>query len=143
LSDAASKSLLLYPASIISQGSAAIPTTLATLTSPGPVAIDARGFTYVADTTTGRIMQVAPGGSTSTLAATFTTPSGLAVDALNNLYVSDSAAQAVYQVNPITGAQRMLVSGTPLVTPAGLAIDPAGNLLVADPGAGATYRIKL
>jgi sugar lactone lactonase YvrE len=142
VSDSNSKNLLRFAPSAQSQGTSAASTTLATLTAPGPVAVDPRGYVYVGDTSTGLITQIAPSGATSTLALTLTTPAGLAVDALNNLYVSDSSAQAVYQLNPITGAVRTLATGT-LVAPAGLAIDPSDNLLIADPGAPAIYRFNL
>jgi sugar lactone lactonase YvrE len=139
VSDAASKNLYRYAASVLSRGTGAPATTLATLTAPGAVAVDPRGYVYVADTSTGLITQVAPAGTVSTLPFTFTTPAGLTVDALNNLYVSDSSAQAVYQINLISGLKRNLNLGT-LVTPKGLAIDPSGNLLIADPGVPAIYR---
>ena len=142
VSDANSKKLLRFAPSAQSQGASAASTTLATLTAPGPVAVDQRGFIYVGDVSTGLIAQISPAGATSTLALTLTTPAGLAVDALNNLYLSDSSAKAVYQLNPITGAVRTLAVGT-LVAPAGLAIDPSGNLLIADPGAPAIYRYSL
>jgi sugar lactone lactonase YvrE len=142
VADANSKKLLRFAPSAQSQGAGAASTTLATLTAPGPVAVDARGYVYVGDTSTGLITQIAPSGTTSTLALTLTTPAGLAVDALNNLYVSDSSTQAVYQLNPITGAVHTLAVGT-LVAPAGLAIDPSDNLLIADPGAPAIYRFNL
>jgi sugar lactone lactonase YvrE len=106
------------------------------------VAVDPRGFVYVADTSTGLISQVSRGGVVTALPTKFASPAGLAVDALNNLYVSDSSAQTVYQVNPVTGAQHALALGS-LVAPAGLAIDPSGNLLVADSGAPAIYRFNL
>jgi sugar lactone lactonase YvrE len=142
VSDAISKKLLRFGPSAVAQGSSAIATTLTTLTNPGAIAVDARGYVYVADTATGLITQIAPGGTPSTLPVQFTTPAGLAIDTLDNLYVSDSAAQAVYQISLFTGAQRTLALGT-LVAPSGLAIDPAGNLLVADPGAPAIYRFNL
>jgi sugar lactone lactonase YvrE len=142
VSDANSKKLLRFAASAVGQGAGAASTTLATLTAPGPAAVDPRGFVYVGDTSTGLITQISPSGTASTLALTLTTPAGLAVDALNNLYVSDSSAQAVYQLNPITGAVHALAVGT-LVAPAGLAIDPSGNLLITDPGAPAIYRFNL
>ena len=142
VADAISKQLLRFAPSAIAQGSSAPSTSLATLTSPGPVAVDPRGFAYVGDTSTGLITQVSPSGAVSTLSLTLKTPAGLAVDALNNLYASDSSAQAIYQLNPITGAVRTLPVGA-LVAPAGLAIDPSGNLLVTDPGASAIYRFNL
>jgi sugar lactone lactonase YvrE len=142
VSDATSKNVLRFVPSVQAQGSSATATTLATLTAPGAVAVDPRGYVYAADTSTGLITQIAPTGAASTLPFTFTAPAGLAADALNNLYVSDSSAQAVYQLNPITGAEHTLAVGT-LVAPAGLTIDPSGNLLITDPGAPAIYRYNL
>jgi hypothetical protein len=141
VSDATSKKVLRFASSALTQGTSATSTTLATLTAPGAVAVDPRGYIYAADTSTGQIRQITPAGTVSTLPFTFTAPAGLAVDALNNLYVSDSSAQAVYQINPITGVERNLNLGT-LVTPMGLTIDPSGNLLVADPGVPAIYRFN-
>jgi Glycosyl hydrolases family 28/Bacterial Ig-like domain (group 3)/MBG domain (YGX type) len=142
VSDSNSKQLFRFAPSAVSQGSSATGTSLATLTAPGAVAVDARGYTYVADTSAGTVTQIAPSGASVTLPFPFTTPAGLAVDALNNLYVSDSSAQAVYQISPFTLAEKTLALGT-LVSPMGLAIDPQGNLLVADPGAPAIYRFNL
>jgi sugar lactone lactonase YvrE len=142
VSDAISKQLLRFTPSAIAQGVSATPTSLATLTAPGAVAVDPRGFVYVADTSTGLITQVSPSSATSTLALTLTAPAGLAVDSLNNLYVSDSSTQTIYQYNPINGSSRALAVGT-MVAPAGLAIDPNGNLLITDPGAAAIYRFNL
>lgn len=142
VSDSNSKQLFRFAPTAQGQGSSATGTVLATLQAPGAVALDARGYIYVADTAAGTVTQISPTGVAAALPLTFTTPAGLAVDALNNLYVSDSATQSVYQIDPITGAERKLALGT-LVAPAGLAIDPSGNLFVADPGAPAIYRFNL
>jgi sugar lactone lactonase YvrE len=142
VSDAVSKQLLRFAPAALAQGASATSTSLATLTAPGAVAVDPRGYVYVADTSTGLVTRISPSGTVSTLALTLTTPAGLAVDSLNNLYVSDSSTQAVYQINPITGAARQLAVGT-LVAPAGLTMDPSGNLLITDPGAAAIYRFNL
>ena len=144
LSDSRSKKVFRLNPTPLQQGPNAPLIPLATLTAPGPVTVDARGFVYVADTTTHLITQIAYSGPTSTLSTPLTliAPAGLAVDTQNNLYVSDSSAQAVYQVNVITGAYRTLATGS-LVAPAGLSIDPKGNLLIADPGAAAIYRFNV
>jgi sugar lactone lactonase YvrE len=139
VSDSNSKKLFRFAASAVSLGSSAMGTTLGTFVAPGAVAVDARGYSYVADTSAGTVTQISPAGVSTTLPFTFTTPAGLAVDTLNNLYVSDSSAKAVYQISPLTGAERTLGLGT-LVSPTGLAVDPSDNLLVADPGAPAIYR---
>ncbi|MFZ0273461.1 MAG: Ig-like domain repeat protein [Acidobacteriaceae bacterium] len=141
VSDTNSKQLFRYSPAAQAQGSSATGTVLATLGAPGAVALDGRGYIYVADTSAGTVTQIAPSGVTAALPFTFSKPAGLAVDPLNNLYVSDSAAQTVYQVNPITGVMHALPLGT-LVAPAGLSIDPSGNLLVADPGAPAIVRFN-
>jgi sugar lactone lactonase YvrE len=138
VSDLKSKNLLLFSPSSQALGTSATATTVATLTAPGAVTVDPRGFVYVADTSTGLVTQVAPSGTKTTLATTFKTPSGLAVDSLNNLYVSDSAAKAVYEIDAITGASRTLIASG-LTAPAGLTIAPSGNLLIADPGAATLY----
>ncbi|MGA7159207.1 MAG: pectinesterase family protein [Acidobacteriaceae bacterium] len=142
VSDSNSKQLLRFASSAVNQGSSAAGTTLTTLVAPGAVAIDPRGYVYVADTSAGTVTQISPNGAATVLPFTFTTPAGLAVDALNNLYVSDSSTKAVYQISLLTGAEQTLPLGT-LVAPAGLSIDPNGNLLVADPGAPAIYRFNL
>ena len=142
VSDSTSKQVLRFTAASQSQGSSATGTALATFQAPGALAIDPRGFVFVADTSAGTVTAISPSGVTSVLPFTFTTPAGLAVDALNNLYVSDSSAKAVYQINPITNSERML-SFAALVSPSGLSIDPNGNLLVTDPGAPAIYRYNL
>ncbi len=142
VSDSNSKQLFRFAPSAVAQGAGATGTALVTLVAPGAVAVDERGYTYVADTSAGTVTQIAPSGATVALPFTFTTPAGLAVDALNNLYVSDSSAQAVYQISPFTNAEQTLALGA-LVSPEGLAIDPSGNLLVADPGAPAIYRFYL
>ena len=140
--DAKSKSLVRFAVAATTQGASATSTTLATVTTPGPVAIDGRGFAYVADTSTGMITQVSPTGTISTLPFKFTSPSGMTVDALNNIYVSDASTKAVYELSPITGAQITLATSA-LVSPAGLAIDPGGNLIIADAGGPAIYRFNL
>jgi hypothetical protein len=141
VSDTNSKQVFRYAPGAQSQGASATGTALATFQAPGAVAVDARGYVYVADTSAGTVTAISPAGASSVLPFTFTTPAGLAVDTLNNLYVSDSSAKAVYQIDPITGAERTLPLGS-LVAPAGLSIDPNGNLLVADPGAPAIDRFN-
>lgn len=142
VSDSASKKLYRFAPAAVAQGAGAAGTALATLGAPGAVAVDARGYVYVADTSTGVVTQISPAGVAAALPFTFNRPAGLAVDSVNNLYVADSAAAAVYQINPITGVRKTLALGT-MTAPTGLALDPAGNLLVADPGAPAVYRFNL
>ena len=116
VSDANSKQVFRFTPAAQSQGASATGTPIATFQAPGALAVDPRGYLYIADTAAGTVTAISPAGSTSVLPFTFTTPAGLAVDALNNLYVSDSAAKAVYQIDPITDAERTLALGS-LVSP--------------------------
>jgi hypothetical protein len=141
VSDSNTKQLFRFTPGAQSQGASAAGTSLATLQAPGAVAVDARGYVYVADTSAGTVTAISPTGAAAVLPFTFTTPAGLAVDALNNLYVSDSSAKAVYQIDPLTNAERTLPLAN-LVSPTGLAIDPSENLLVVDPGAPAIDRFN-
>jgi streptogramin lyase len=100
VSDANSKNILRFAPSSLTQGSSATSTTLATLTAPGAVAVDPRGYVYAADTSTGLITQITPAGTVSTLPFTFTAPAGLTIDALNNLYVSDSSTRPSIRSTP-------------------------------------------
>jgi hypothetical protein len=139
VSDANSKSVLRFASSAQTGGTSAAFTTLATLTAPGALAVDQRGYVYAADTSAGTITQISPAGVAKVFASGFTAPAGLTVDAQNNIYLSDSSTKAVYLYSGLTGVSKTLSLGT-LVTPKGLAIDPSGNLLIADPGAPALYR---
>ena len=141
VSDANSNQVFRFAPAAQSEGSGSSGSALATFQAPGAIAVDARGFVYVADTAAGTVTAISPSDVASVLPFTFTTPAGLAVNALNNLYVSDSSAKAVYQIDPITGAGHRLPVGA-LVSPSGLSIDPSGDLLVADPGAPAIFRFN-
>jgi sugar lactone lactonase YvrE len=128
-----------------------------TFTNPVAVAVDSKGFIYVADTQnlSGEVVRIPPGGGdlqpassgpTSALSVVsslplfggqyINNPNGVAVDAGGNVYVSDSSGNAVWEapaVGPPSG-KPFLLSFSNLSSPAGLALDANGNLYVADSG---------
>jgi sugar lactone lactonase YvrE len=128
-----------------------------TFTQPVAVAVDPKGFIYVADqqNVAGQIVRIPPGGGdlqpassgpTSALSVlsslplfggqNINNPNGVAVDAAGNVYVSDSSSNVVWEapaVGPPSGSPFTL-SFTGLSSPAGLALDANGNLYVADSG---------
>jgi len=127
-----------------------------TFTTPVAVAVDSKGYIYVADqqNPAGEIVRIPPGGgdlqpagnagSALTVQTSLplfggsgiTTPNGVVVDAAGNVYVSDSTGNAVW-VAPSAGAPNgnpYTLSFSGLSSPAGLALDANGNLYVADSG---------
>lgn len=90
--------------------------SLATISSPGQVALDEAGNLYVADTANNVIRKITPTGYISTVAGTGTAgystgsgvalaaqlsaPEGVAVDTAGNLYIADTGNQIVRKVTP-------------------------------------------
>jgi uncharacterized protein (TIGR03437 family) len=137
--------------------------TLAALSGPQGVAVDAQGNVYIADTGNSRIRKVSTAGIITTLAGTgvagysgdngpaiaaeLNTPVRLTVDTSGNLYVSDSNANVVRRISAAGTITTFAGNGTAgfsgdgrlataaaLNNPHGLAIDASGGLLIADPG---------
>ena len=123
-----------------------------------PLAADAQGNVYVADSTNHVIRKVTPEGVATTLAgspgqtgaedgigsaARFNRPIGLAVDAQGNVIVADSWNHRLRKITPagvvstVAGAagrgyQNGTAAEAQFNTPAAVTFDAAGNLHVAD-----------
>jgi hypothetical protein len=138
------------------------PATAAVLDDPTDVAVDGAGDLFISDAVGGRIREVAPGGTITTIAGTggfgtsgdggpataasFEDPIGVAVDAAGDVFVVDDFADVVREITPAgtistvagtidTGGFRG--DGGPaaaalLDQPSGVAIDRAGNVYIAD-----------
>ena len=127
-------------------------------TTPVAVAVDSKGFVYVADTSNiaGEVTRIPPAGGDLQPAGTsfpgsalnivttlplyggqgINNPNGVAVDAAGDVYVSDSSGNAVWEA-PAAGPPNgnpFTLNFTGLSSPAGLALDSNGNLYVADSG---------
>jgi len=125
---------------------------------PAGVLADRFGNVYVADTDSGTIRKISPGGSVTTLAGTagvlgnadgagsaarFDGASGMAVDGFGVLYVADANNNSIRKVTSSGGATTLAGSGQAGSTdgsgtsaqffhPSGVAVDSSGNVFVAD-----------
>ena len=129
------------------------PGTLAQLSMPLAVAVDASHDLYIADTDNGVVRKVDAQGRISTFAGpatsvvdAFLNPVGLALDASGDLYIADGQNNCVWKVGP-GGGTPTLYAGTgnagdygdggpalnaQLDYPNSVAVDAAGDLYIAD-----------
>ncbi len=146
-------------------GSAA---TLAQLTSPNSVAVDAAGAIYIADAGNHRIRKIVR-GTISTIAGTgvagfngdggqataaqLSTPYGVEVDSIGNVYIADTNNNRIRRVSPAgvittvagTGTAGAAGDGGPAISaqlrgPRRIAIDRMGNLFIPD---AVNHRIRM
>lgn len=108
--------------------------------SPGDVLVAPNGDLIVAETGTGRVLQVTgPAGSQrETLAAGLAAPTGLAWAGIDAVYVSETAGNRLLRV-ALDGAVTEIASA--LVQPEGLAVEASGAVLVVEVGAKSLTRI--
>jgi len=132
------------------------------LVLPGPIAFDAQGNLYFAETSGQVVREFSTAGVITTVAgngvqgfagdggpataAELDSPAGLAMDSADNLYIADSHNQRVREVSAATGIIATIAGtgtagfagdGGPakaaqLDLPTALALDAAGTLFVAD-----------
>jgi uncharacterized protein (TIGR03437 family) len=136
------------------------PATLARLSSPRAVAVDASNNVYIADTGNNRIRKVSSGSISavagtglaafggdgqSALNAQLFGPRSIAVDASGNIYIADYTNSRVRMISPtgiittIAGNGRFAYTGdggagtsAALNFPSGVTADASGNVFVAD-----------
>ncbi len=135
------------------------PATMASLTYPYGVAVDAAGVLYIADSGNNRIRRVVNGTITTyagtgtaglsgdggpALSAQLSTPDGLHIDAAGNLLFADMGNHRIRKITP--GGTISTVAGSiggfagdggpatsaRLATPQDVVTDAAGNLYIAD-----------
>ncbi len=145
------------------------PATSAVLYRPADVAFDGAGNLYIADAFNGRIREVTPGGTITTVAgggmsfpgdggpatsAQLLQPTGLAFDSAGNLYIADADSGLIREVTPAgiittvagNGTQgyngdNLAATSAELFVPSGVAVDVAGNLYIADLGNGRVRKV--
>lgn len=144
-------------------GSAA---TLATLSTPTGIAIDASNNIYIAEAVGNRIRKITTAGIISTYAgggtssadgvaatsALLSTPTDLAFDAAGNLYISENGGNKIRMVDKTTGNIKTIAGGGTSTTdgaaatssllngPAGIAFDGSGVLYIAE---NAGHKVRL
>ena len=135
--------------------------TLASLNTPGQIAIDALGNLYIADIGNNAIRKVDINGIINTIAgsdsagyrgdgglatsARLNSPSGVAIDATGNIYIADYGNHVVRKINPqgiintIAGNGTLSYGGdggpatlASLSSPASITLDTVGNIYIAD-----------
>ena len=142
VSDSNTKQVFRFTPAAQAQGASAAGTALGTFAAPGAIAVDPRGFVYVADTSAGTVTQISPTGTATPLPFSFTTPAGRGCRcAEQSLRLGFRGASCLPDRSHHRSSSTRCRWGR-WFRPAGLAIDPAGNLLVADPGAPAIYRFN-
>lgn len=109
------------------------------LSSPGGVAVDARGDVYIGDAGNARVLKetlLKGSYSESTVASSgLNEPGGVAVDALGNVYIADTGNNRVLKETPSSGGYtQSRIACSALNTPTGVAVDVAGNVYIADTG---------
>ena len=136
--------------------------------SPGGVARDSAGNTYVADTVNSTIRKITPAGVVTTFAglagstgsangtgsaARFNGPNAVAIDSANNIFVADTNNSTIRKITPTrvvstfaglaggTGSADGTGSTARFEFPSALAVDSANNIYVADTGNSTIRKI--
>ncbi|MBV8520373.1 MAG: hypothetical protein JO197_23480 [Acidobacteria bacterium] len=87
----------------------------ASFSAPRGIAVDSRGYVYVADRDSGAVRRISPQGVVTHVvpAGTFQYPQGIAVDNLGNIYLSDGYFGQVYVIRPDGNVSLVAGSTTP------------------------------
>jgi len=148
---------------------ATVPATELALNSPSAVAVDARGYVYIADTGNHRVLVVNPAGTIYKVAGTdasgysgegavawaspLNTPTGIAVNSAGDIYVADSGNHRIrkFKIGEAiasiagTGTGGFNGDGAPSATqlnsPSSVVVDSTGKLIVADTANNRVRRV--
>ena len=119
--------------------------TIAELSGPFGVVLDAAGNLYISDEGNARIRKVNTSGIISTIASTGTYPAGITLDAFNNLYIAGRWDNRIHKLDTLgvitsiagNGANNYSGDGgqataAALDMPMSITVDALGNLYISD-----------
>ncbi|MDR3735686.1 MAG: Ig-like domain repeat protein [Acidobacteriaceae bacterium] len=112
--------------------------------SPRALAVDSSGNIYIADSTTGQIVEInSYSYAQQVIASGLTMPTGLALDAAGDLFAIDNGTSQTLRIPNIAGTltYAQAISVGSFASPLSLGIDISGNLYVTDPSVPATYKV--
>lgn len=114
----------------------------ATFNNPSDIALDSKGYIYIADTGNRSIRQIADDQVTVLAGAeSLNSPVGIAVDTQDNIYVADIGNHSVFKITPdeiisFGSGKQGLANGSydfaKFNTPYDVVVDKLGNIYVAD-----------
>ena len=105
----------------------------ADLNGPNGLALDTQGNLYVANSLTGIITKITPGGTESQFAAGLNSPWGVAVNNSGDVFVSSQFGNTITEITPGENESTFV---TGLDEPYDIAFNSAGDLFEADWGSG-------
>jgi sugar lactone lactonase YvrE len=114
------------------------------IVSPGAVTVDASGNVFVADDSTGQVVEYAAYTNVgTTVASGLTAATSLALDAAGDLFLVDSGTGQVLRIPNLSGTltQSQAVSLGAFASPYGIALDGAGKAYVTDTSVPALYAV--
>ena len=110
------------------------------LRQPQSVAVDGGGDVFVADTPSGRVVELPAGGSQQTLPfSVLSATLGVAVDGSGDVFVADAQNVRVVELPAVGSQQTLPFSG--LTDPVDVAADAAGDVFVADAPTGRVVEL--
>ena len=120
------------------------------LLTPTQVTTDALGNVYVADPGQGKVLEYAPGSTSTSTAVSIgtglTTPTGVAVDGAGDVFIADSSTGSVYEVpfgaTGLSAAGQVLLASGLGTTGLQLAADGLDHLYISDPSNGRVVKLS-
>ncbi len=107
--------------------------TIGTGFTPGGVAADAAGNSYLSDTAGNTVVKFAAGSTTAATVITgLSKPAQVAVNGAGDIFVADAGNNRIAKLP--AGGTTITSLGTGLSNPQGVAVDSLGNVFIADTG---------
>ncbi|HEY0307755.1 MAG TPA: hypothetical protein VGB94_06305, partial [Acidobacteriaceae bacterium] len=107
--------------------------TIGTGLTPGGVAVDAAGNSYLSDAAGNTVVKFSAGSMTAaTMITGLSKPAQIAVNGAGDIFVADAGNNRIAKL--LAGGTTVTSLGTGLSNPQGVAVDSSGNVFIADTG---------